>query len=119
MTNETLTYDYWCSQLVTLSRESDVFYGGAVSGNLEEIGETTALVLAEEPIQTGIKVKISSESGHLQGVVDSCTYDQVLGYFVRMQLAQESRWSKDVFAPEHLLAVPRAQPDPKKSKMAA
>ena len=116
MTNETLTYDYWCSQLVTLSRETD---DRAMTANLEEIGESTATVLAEEPITSGCKVRITTDFRQLRGVVDSCTHDNVLGYFVRLQLSKDSLWNKEQCTPKHMLAVPKARTKQLRRGMAA
>ena len=53
-----------------------------VSGNLEEIGESSALVLTETKVRRGTKVAIRCKTRELKGVVESCTLHEGLGFFV-------------------------------------
>jgi putative aminopeptidase FrvX len=74
-----------------------------VSGNLEEIGESSALVLTESGIQVGTKVVVDCKTHQLRGVVESRWLDEHLGFFVEIRLNSGSQWSQRWFAPEHLL----------------
>src|ERR1017187_9302338 len=90
-----------CSELVSVAR----LHGGwwqAMTGNLEEIGERSALILTDSAIPRGSKVQVKREMHVLKGVVESCTFDELLGFFVDVRLDWESRWSEQWFAPHHL-----------------
>ena len=97
----------WCSELVSVVR---VRRGAteSVPGNLEEIGERIALVVTETKVPAGSRVHIACKSHVLRGIVRSCRFDQLLGYMIEVHLAPASRWSRDWFAPEHLVTF-RAQ----------
>ncbi len=72
-------------------------------GNLEEIGERTALVLTEYPLAVGSRVHIACRSHVLKGSTTSCKFHHALGYFLEIELAPASRWSRRWFSPQHLL----------------
>ena len=76
----------------------------ALSGNLEEIGERTAVVLSDAPIKDGSQVRIACKSHALKGVVKSCTFQAWLGFFVEVELDPDSQWSPSWFSPQHLFA---------------
>jgi hypothetical protein len=75
----------------------------SIPGNLEEIGESSALVLAEAPVPIQSRVHIACRTHVLRGVSKSCTFDPVLGYYVEIELAPASRWSRAWFSPRHLV----------------
>ncbi|HUQ95738.1 MAG TPA: hypothetical protein VM120_28930 [Bryobacteraceae bacterium] len=77
-----------------------------IYGNLEEMGEWSALLLLEAPVAQGTHVTVNAESGRLTGQVHSWSWEPELGYFVDVQLDAESRWSADWFQPQHFVAVP-------------
>jgi hypothetical protein len=76
-----------------------------VEGNLEEIGEWSAVILTDQAIARGTEVHIACETNRLIGTVESCTFEDLLGYFVSVRLDPVSRWSEDWFAPKHLLGL--------------
>ena len=78
-------------------------------GNLEEIGESSALVLTENSIPAGTKVRIDCKSRELKGIAESCKVNEWLGFFVEIRLDPDSRWSPKWFAPEHLLTLVDSQ----------
>lgn len=88
-----------CSELVSILCEK----GRLVSGNLEEIGERTALVLVDAPIRCHTHIRIACEDNNLRGIVQSCTLAAMLGYVVEVALDFDSRWSPGFFTPKHLL----------------
>ena len=90
---------YLCSELVKLTFSD----GWGQSANLEEIGENSALVLTEQPVPRGAKLKLHCGSHTLEAMAGACRFDQLLGYFVEIRLDPASRWSPQRFAPEHLL----------------
>ena len=74
-------------------------------GNLEEIDERSVLILTQTPVSVGTKVRVKRQADELKGRVKSCTFDQVLGFFIDVGLDMESRWSEKWFVPEHLFAL--------------
>jgi hypothetical protein len=94
-----------CSQLVSVFQTEEREPQPAICGNLEEIGESTALVLTENPIHPGTKVRIDCNMRELRGVTESCEANEWLGFFVEIRLDADSRWSPQWFTPEHLLTL--------------
>jgi hypothetical protein len=76
-----------------------------MDGNLEEIGEWSALILVQDPVPVGTRVRVKGKVHELKGFVSSCTCDGLLGFFVDVELDAESRWSEDLFVPQHLIAL--------------
>jgi hypothetical protein len=70
--------------------------------NLEEIGESSAVVLMDRAIRSGTRVTLNCKNRKLRGVVESYTIDEHLGFFVQIALDAGSRWSPQWFQPEHL-----------------
>jgi len=106
-----------CSELVSIVFASGKRTQRALSGNLEEIGERTAVVLSDAPIKGGSKVQIACQTHALKGVVKSCKFQDWLGFFVEVELDADSQWSPAWFSPQHLFApaekvgvTPAAQP---------
>ena len=98
-------HPHLCSELVTITGKLANGRVQSLRGNLEEIGEWSAVVLAERPWARGSQVSIKTDRQCLQGVVKSFDYDPTLGYFTTISLNAESRWSQEWFTPEHLLAL--------------
>jgi hypothetical protein len=93
----------WCSELVSLVNVTRRGVAESVIGNLEEIGERSALVLAECPLPVGSRVHIACREHVLRGATTGCAFHSELGYFVEIALAPASRWSRRWFSPRHLL----------------
>jgi hypothetical protein len=97
------TVRHLCSELVSIARLNS-YCLRPISGNLEEIGESSAVVLVEDAIPLGTKIRIACETSELIGVVRAWTLDRSLGFFVEVGLDPASSWSAKWFAPKHLLA---------------
>ena len=105
-----ITRRYWCSQhvsIVCLDRDG---WSHTVSGNLEEIDEGSAVVLAEAPVPIGKKVRVVCGGNQLNGSIAASVYDEVLGFFIEVQFDLDSQWSERRFKPRHLLMVIPAVP---------
>ena len=103
-----------CSELVFITR-ADRRRRPAMLANLEEIGEWFAEVLTDCAFPRDATVRIVSKAHQLEGVVEACTRHQPLGFFVKVRLSPQSRWSDRWFTPQHLLqlwsgAQPKASP---------
>lgn len=94
-----------CSELVSVDRLSETGPAQVLDGNLEEIGEWSALVLTQSELTPGTRVRIKARAKELTGFVRACSFDRVLGFFVDIGLDAESRWSEKWFMPEHLFAL--------------
>ena len=81
----------------------------SIPGNLEEIGKRTALVLTEAQVPAGSRLHIACKSHVLRGMAKSCRFHSGLGYLVEVRLAPASRWSREWFAPEHLVTFREEQ----------
>jgi hypothetical protein len=105
MSVHTFFRNHLCSELVTVARVDDERSEAALDANLEEIGEWSALILAQDPIDPGTNLRVKGQAHELTGVVRACTFDRVLGFFIEIALDAESRWSEKWFVPEHLYAL--------------
>lgn len=95
----------WCSELVSVVGVNRNGNSESIPGNLEEIGERSAVVLTESPLPVQSRVHIACRTHVLRGVSKSCKHDPLLGYFSEIELAPASRWSRAWFSPRHLLTL--------------
>jgi hypothetical protein len=93
----------WCSELVSIVNVTRRGVSQSVTGNLEEIGERSAVVLTDCPLPVASRVHIACREHVLRGITKSCELHRELGYFVEIELAPASRWSRRWFSPLHLL----------------
>jgi hypothetical protein len=105
MAKQTSLERNWCSELVTVVRVNRSGSVESIPGNLEEIGEQSALVLTECPIPVGTRVHMACSAHVLRGSTTACEYNPGLGYFVEVELAPASRWSRSWFTPRHLVPL--------------
>src|ERR1019366_10808751 len=87
----------WCSELVTVVNVTRKGVAEAVTGNLEEIGERSAVVLTDCPLPVASRVHIACREHVLRGVTQPCEFHGDLGYFIEIELAPASRWSRRWF----------------------
>jgi hypothetical protein len=97
-------YRNLCSELVLITCAGRRGHR-TVLGNLEEIGERFAEVLLDCALPRNAAVQILTEAHKMEGVVENCKHDQTLGFFVKVRLAPQSRWSDRWFTPRHLLQL--------------
>src|SRR5580698_6761270 len=88
-----------CSELVSVVRISGGRPAQVLDGNLEEIDERSALILLQNAVPIGTRLRVKGKAHELNGRVRSCSFDEVLGYFVEVGLDAESRWSEKWFIP--------------------
>ena len=100
---------HWCSELVSVVHVNRNGASESRSANLEEIGERSALVLTESPLPAGSRVHVACRTHVLRGNVKRSEYDPLLGYYVEIDLAPASRWSRRWFSPRHLIVVREPQ----------
>lgn len=92
---------YLCSELVKVEWQDETGALGA-TGILEEIWVDGACVQTLAPMQPGTKVWIVARRALFLGTVTECE-TQPDGYFSRVALDSESRWSLRNFRPEHMV----------------
>jgi PilZ domain len=69
---------------------------------LEDISETGACLQLEVPVAIGSEIRWSCPKQDLVGRVRYCDY-QEMGYFVGVEFHAASKWSANVYEPQHLL----------------
>jgi hypothetical protein len=104
MRNSKSVCRHLCSELVFITR-TDRVGRRAILGNLEEIGEWFAEILTDCAFPRATAVKIVSKDHQLEGFVETCRRDNQLGFFVKVRLSTNSRWSDRWFTPKHLLQL--------------
>lgn len=93
MPQTTLAIRQMGSEIVAVARTNGRFPKSVLTGNLEEIGECSAVILTEAPINRGVRVTVSCRAHQLKGLAKFCRFDECLGYLVEVRLDKESRWS--------------------------
>jgi hypothetical protein len=94
-----------CSELVSVVRLSGGRPAQVLDGNLEEIDERSALILLQDAVPIGTRLRVKGKAQEMNGRVKSCTFDRALGFFIEVGLDAESRWSEKWFVPEHLFSL--------------
>ena len=67
-------------------------------------------MLTDRAFPRNSAVRIITKTSVLEGVVKDCYRDQVLGFFVKVTLTPDSRWSERSFIPQHLLKLDYGTP---------
>ena len=70
--------------------------------NLEDISLSGACLQVERPVPLGTAFRITYPKGVLSGKVKYCVFREV-GYYLGIEFAEGTRWSKQDFRPQHLL----------------
>ncbi len=76
------------------------------SALLEDISTSGACLQMERPVPSGVPVHWHSAQHAFKGRVRYCEYREI-GYFVGVELDADSRWSRKMFRPQHLLDLKR------------
>ena len=105
MTHKIKECRYLCSQLVTVLYEDHSWKTHHATANLEEISYTTATLLSENNVESGLPISFHAKGQDLYGVVESSELDATLGWFITIKLDPFSRWHGRLFVPEHFLAL--------------
>ena len=102
-----VTYtQYLCSQLVTIEYLDALGQNQSLTGNLEEISPGRLLVLSESNIPLGSSVVVQCQGHRLSGRIQKADRHDQLGWFWDVKLKENSRWSQELFLPEHLFTLP-------------
>jgi hypothetical protein len=82
-------------------------HGGKVqraTGLLEDISPSGACLQMECVVPPGTEVRWQTSRQEFSGIVRYCVYREI-GYFIGVEFAFRSRWSKKVYTPQHLLEL--------------
>ena len=85
-----------CAQLIRVD-----WPGGPVEAVLEDISALGACVQVEESVPLGSPLALSIGKSEFRGHVCYCVYRDY-GYFVGIRFAEDTQWSRDQVAPQHL-----------------
>jgi len=105
MQDRKITPHYLCSEIVSIVRLSGRRRMPALDGNLEEIGARRAVILLQDPLPKGMRIRVEVKGCQLVGAVKSCKVDRLLGCFIEIQLESQSQWSEKWFVPQHLFRL--------------
>jgi len=87
MQHRTFSRHHLCSEQVSVALLSGRRSAQNLDGNLEEIGEWSALILTEDAVPRGTKVRVKGKAHELKGFVRSCKFDRLLGFFIDIALS--------------------------------
>lgn len=91
-----------CADLVNVDWVDDLGPARQTVANLEDISESGACIQVERPIPLRSSLRIAHAQGDLCGVVRYCVFRET-GYFIGVEFAPDSKWSPQLFKPQHLL----------------
>jgi len=98
---------HFCSNLVTVHLPTQEGGARETVGNLEEISTTGACINLEEPVETGLPLRlVCSKAGQnveFPGTVVECRHDARAGYYVSVVFNPGVHWSPEVYTPKHLV----------------
>ena len=75
-------------------------------GLLEDISPSGACLQLDMPLPRGTEICWNCSRREFTGSVQYCVYRET-GYFIGVRMLPESRWSKRMYAPQHLLDLRR------------
>jgi len=101
---------FLCSELIPVLFEDTTGRTRREVVNLEEISANSAVILSEKEMERGCPVAMSIKGNELYGHVETCSYDEGLGWFIRVHLHKDSSWSGRRFLPDHFLAIRIEEP---------
>ena len=91
-----------CADVVEASWTDQERHVQTAKALLENISQSGACLQFEEPVPLGVSVRFTCLKHEFVGEVRYCSYQEI-GYFVGVQLAPKSHWSRRTFKPRHLL----------------
>jgi hypothetical protein len=91
-----------CADMVEVSWTESSGRTRQTTGLLEDISASGACLQLETPVPLGVQIGWRSPKRAFTGRVRYCVYREI-GYFVGVEFNPASRWSKQVYKPQHLL----------------
>jgi hypothetical protein len=105
-----------CADLVDIQWKDKAGKTRRAIANLEDISLSGACLQLEQPLPLTTLLRISHANGELQGIVRYCVYREI-GYFMGVQFAPGSRWSRRQFRPQHLFDPRKLVRTPKTARV--
>jgi len=91
-----------CADMVAASWKDKTGRELKATALLEDISACGACLQFESEVPLGVILHWSSPKQEFEGSVRYCVYREI-GYFVGVEFAPKSRWSKKGYKPQHLL----------------
>ena len=91
-----------CADMVQVRWKEDSGEVRTCSGLLEDISPSCACLKLDSPLSIGKTLQIEYRKGRLEGSVCYCFFKDI-GYWIGVQFAAKTKWSKKDFRPKHLL----------------
>jgi len=95
-----------CADMVDVTWQDRLGRTRQATALLEDISPCGACLQFEVPVPPAAELHMTLSQGTLEGIVRYCVYREI-GYFVGVQFAESSRWSRGQFEPQHLLDLER------------
>ncbi|MBY0506527.1 MAG: PilZ domain-containing protein [Bryobacteraceae bacterium] len=92
-----------CADLVTVVYQDAAGQPQETTANLEDISTNGVCLQVEEELPLGTPVRIQHSRGTFAGEVRYCKYSEPVGYFLGVEFAADSHWSRSQFKPLHML----------------
>jgi hypothetical protein len=96
---------YLCSEIAPVHYRDRRGRQQTLTGNIERISPTHLSILVDSAIAPGTSVSIECQQHTLRGRVGRTDHHPILGCFLEIELDPHCRWSRQLFAPKHLLAL--------------
>jgi hypothetical protein len=91
-----------CSELLNLHLQYKAGRERELKANLEEIWSSGALLLTDVRVPLSAPTWFAAGGREFRGKVAARKFLRGLGYFVEVQFASNSHWSKQKYRPKHL-----------------
>jgi hypothetical protein len=95
-----------CADMVEVRWKTGSGKARSATALLEDISASGACLQLETALAPGTEICWECPSRHFAGRVRYCEYREI-GYFVGVEFAQGTKWSKRAFRPQHLLDLRR------------
>jgi hypothetical protein len=102
-----------CADMVEVRWNDGAGRARKATALLEDICPSGACLQLETPVPLGADIQWRSPRQQFNGSVRYCVYREI-GYFVGVEFASTSQWSKKAYKPLHLLDLDKLLADSKK-----
>ena len=104
-----------CADLVTVEWRDTARRLRRCTGNLEDISVAGACIQVERSFALGTAVRMIHAKHTCEGIVKYCVFRET-GFFLGVEFAPGSHWSKHKFRPQHLLDPRKLAMQPERRK---
>ncbi len=92
-----------CADLVEIKYQDSTGNEQEITANLEDISTTGVCLQLEEGVPLGTRLEIKHSRGQFSGDVRYCKYCEPVGFFIGVEFAGDSQWTRRQFKPMHML----------------